>query len=318
MNSTDGCRRRGLVSGFALLGVLTLTAGCATTERVESVESRVGSSEQRNEVQDQRLSDIERGTARAMEEQAQRLDALLERQEELELAVEKVAQEREAIRVRLQAEEGSTAVLTERSETGETERRSILETLERSQGDLLALRRRHEEQVRATRQYRTEQLAELDAVLQHLTGLQALLQSPIGDLPSKTEADKLFRQAHALIIHGELDLAADRFGEFVGKYPDDERVVEATYRQGQVYFLARRYDHALVPSFAVVDGHPEHPRAVDARWVLARSLEEKGDFVLARQFYAEMIDGNTKYQADAMRRVQFLNELQPLAENGGG
>ncbi|MEE8554683.1 MAG: tetratricopeptide repeat protein, partial [bacterium] len=190
--------------------------------------------------------------------------------------------------------------------------------LERSQGDLLALRRRHEEQVRATRQYRTEQLAELDAVLQHLTGLQALLQSPIGDLPSKTEADKLFRQAHALIIHGELDLAADRFGEFVGKYPDDERVVEATYRQGQVYFLARRYDHALVPSFAVVDGHPEHPRAVDARWVLARSLEEKGDFALARQFYAEMIDGNTKYQADAMRRVQFLNELQPLEENGGG
>lgn len=299
------------MSGFALLGVLTLTVGCATTESVESVESRVGSSEQRNEVQDQRLSDIERGTAAAIQEQTQQL-------KELQLALEKMAQEREAILVRLQAEEGSTAVLTERSETGETERRSILETLERSQGDLLALRRRHEEQVRATRQYRTEQLAELDAVLQHLTGLQALLQSPIGDLPSKTEADKLFRQAHALIIHGELDLAADRFGEFVGKYPDDERVVEATYRQGQVYFLARRYDHALVPSFAVVDGHPEHPRAVDARWVLARSLEEKGDFVLARQFYAEMIDGNTKYQADAMRRVQFLNELQPLEENGGG
>ncbi len=311
MNATESCRRRGLVSGFALLGVLTLTVGCATTESVESVESRVGSSEQRNEVQDQRLSDIERGTAAAIQEQTQQL-------KELQLALEKMAQEREAILVRLQAEEGSTAVLTERSETGETERRSILETLERSQGDLLALRRRHEEQVRATRQYRTEQLAELDAVLQHLTGLQALLQSPIGDLPSKTEADKLFRQAHALIIHGELDLAADRFGEFVEKYPDDERVVEATYRQGQVYFLARRYDHALVPSFAVVDGHPEHPRAVDARWVLARSLEEKGDFVLARQFYAEMIDGNTKYQADAMRRVQFLNELQPLEENGGG
>ena len=220
--------------------------------------------------------------------------------------------------MRLQAEEGSTGVLTKRSDTGEAERRSILETLERSQGELLALRRRHDEQVRATRQYRTEQLAELDAVLQHLTALQALLQSPIGDLPSKTEADKLFRQAHALIIHGELDLAAHRFGEFVGKYPDDERVVEATYRQGQVYFLARRYDHALVPSFAVVDGHPDHPRAMDARWVLARSLEEKGDFVLARQFYAEMIDGNTKYQADAMRRVQFLNELQPPADNGGG
>ena len=77
MNATDGCRRRGLVGGFALLGVLTLTVGCATTESLEGVESRVGSNEQRNDVQDQRLSDIERGTAAAMEEQAQRLDALL-------------------------------------------------------------------------------------------------------------------------------------------------------------------------------------------------------------------------------------------------
>jgi TolA-binding protein len=65
-----------------------------------------------------------------------------------------------------------------------------------------------------------------------------------------------------------------------------------------------------------VDKTPNHALAPEARWILARSLEEKGDFKLAREFYAEMINTNSKYKPDAMRRVQFLNVLQPRANAG--
>jgi hypothetical protein len=46
----------------------------------------------------------------------------------------------------------------------------------------------------------------------------------------------------------------------------------------------------------------------------ARTLEETGDLKLAREFYAQLINGNTPYAVDATRRVAFINKLFPQAQ----
>jgi TolA-binding protein len=385
---------------------LVLLAGCATQENLATVEQRVSVLEQSNRVQDQRLKDMERGTASVLEQQAQQtkasLSALEQQAQQTKASLEQQAQqsktsleqqaqqtkasleqqaqqtkasleqqaqqskasleqqaqhtkasleqqaqqtkasleqqaqqiklliaqagtlkqelaalgarhaaERESMLQRLAAAEGSARVLGERSDQLGTEQTRLTDVLEKTRADLRLLQRRSEEQAETAKRHQTEQLAALDAVTQHLDAVRTLLQSPIGNLPGKTEADKLLRRAYAHLMYGEVDLAADRFADFIEKHANDPRLPEAQYRQAQAYFLGRKYDHALVPAFALVDKNPNHPLAPEARWILARSLEEKGDFALARRFYSEMIDGNSKYKSDAMRRVQFLNVLQP-------
>ena len=304
---------RALLSA-ALMASL-LAAGCASKSNLDTVEQRVAGIEQSNRIQDQRLSDIERGTAAALDQQSQQIRALIEQAGKLKQEVAELgsryAAERESIQQRLAAAEGSARVLAGRVDQIDAERTRLTEVLERTQSDLRLLQRRVDEQAEIAKRQNAEQLAAMDAVTGHLTAVQALLQSPLGELPAKTEADKLMRRAYGHLIGGEVDIAAERFAEFIEKFPKDPRLPEAQYRQAQAYFLGRRYDHALVPAFALVDKAPNHALAPEARWVLARSLEEKGDFALARKFYAEMINSNSKYKPDAMRRVQFLNVLQP-------
>ena len=300
-------------------GLLAQLLGCATAGNLSSVESRVGALEQKQKVGDQRLSDIERGSSSAIEQQQHQIDALIERagklQQELADLSARWASESDTIQQKLAAQEGSTRVLNERAQTLGNEQVRLSDVLEKTQADLRTLRRRAEEQAGEMKRFQAEQLAEMDSVTKHLAAVQLALISPIGDLPNRTDADKLLRQAYGLMIHGELDLAADRFGEFLEKFPKDARLPEAQYRQAQCYFLARKYDHAVVPAFALVDKTPNHLLAPEARWLLARSLEEKGDFALARKFYSEIINTNAKYKTDAMRRVQFLNVLQPPADS---
>ena len=300
-------------------GLLAHLLGCATAGNLSSVESRVGALEQKQKVGDQRLSDIERGSSSTIEQQQHQIDALIEQvgkiKQEFAGLSSRWSSERETIQQKQAAQEGSTRVLNERAQALGTEQVRLSDVLEKTQADLRTLRRRADEQTEQLKRFQAEQLAEMDSVTKHLAAVQLALNSPIGDLPNRTDADKLLRQAYGLIIHGELDLAADRFGEFLEKFPKDSRVPEAQYRQSQCYFLARKYDHAVVPAFAMVDKTPNHALAPEARWILARSLEEKGDFALARKFYSEMINSGGKYKTDAMRRVQFLNVLQPPSDS---
>jgi tetratricopeptide (TPR) repeat protein len=149
----------------------------------------------------------------------------------------------------------------------------------------------------------------LDGVRGQLTGLESLLQSRMADLPQKTKADRAWREAYFQLINGELDVAAAAFADFRTKYGDDPRAVEALYRQGQAYFLRRKYDEALVPCLELVEKHGDHPLAADAKWMLARSLEETGDLKLAREFYAQLIAQDTPHKRDATRRLFFIDRL---------
>ncbi len=267
-----------------------LLGACAKSSEVERLSET-------NRVQNQRL--------RALEEDVG--DQLQQQQETLA-----------ALRQELRSLQGRITVINERSERLASEQQALAEGQERTQAEQRKLARLVEEERARMEQLKLEAQNDLDKMRLQLGQLEQALRSPIAGLPAKTRADKAFREAYSLLINGELDLAADEFAAFAEAHPKDERVVEALYQQGQALFLLRKYDHALIPFFEVVDKAPGHELAVPARWMLARSLEETGDLKLAREFYAQLINQNTAYANDATRRVAFINKLYPSSRNDNG
>lgn len=149
----------------------------------------------------------------------------------------------------------------------------------------------------------------VDKVRGRLDVLERLLRSPIAGLPSTSRADKDFRQAFYRLVNGELDLAATDFARFTQVYPQHGRITEAYFRQGQALFLLRRHEQALEPFFVVVDKHPKHPLVPNTRWLLARSLEETGELLLARDFYTQLINAKGRFTGDATRRLAYIDKL---------
>lgn len=307
-----------------ILCALLLAAGCAGRGDLAQLEARMDEAEKGGQVRNQRIGDLERGTTAALEEQSEAIE------DKLDQEIRGLRREIGAVRERLAKSEGSYQVLREGTQRLIGEQQRQIEVMERIQARARSIERRFDNEVIALGRYRkeqealtaelhevlTRQLAEMHSTQVRLAAVEALLQSPMGDLPSITEADKMFRNAFGLMLHAQFDLAADQFAEFRSTYPEDARDGEALFRQGQSYYLLRKYDHALIPIFELVDKYPDHALVAEARWFLARSLEETGDLALARQFYAEMIEGNSRYKADAIRRVQFMNALEPTAANG--
>ena len=154
-----------------------------------------------------------------------------------------------------------------------------------------------------------EQANDLDKLRLRVQDVERLLKSPIADLPSATAGDKAWREAYFLMISGQLDLAADRFAQFMQSYPADKRLPEALLREGQAYYLMRKYDFALAPLYELAQKYGTARAAVEGRWYIARALEETGDLKLARDFYAQLVNGKTVYAADAQRRLALIQKL---------
>jgi TolA-binding protein len=277
-------RRRGPNAAVGLSVTLALVLGaCATSGDVSKLDRA-------NQVQNQRLSALEESSARELR---------------------RVAQQLEGVQEVLRSTEGRLLNLTGKVEQMAGEQSAMSDALERAIAQNRSLRHRLTQQQKTHEAFQTEQKKELDAVRLRLGEMEKVMKTSISHLPSKTKADRAFREAFTHMVSGGLDFAADKFGKFGGEFPEDARVPEAKYRAGQSFFLMRKYDHAIVPFFELVDKHAKHKLAVDARWMLARSLEETGDLKLARQFYAQLISENTIHKADATRRVRFINELYP-------
>lgn len=285
------CKRRPPLPGWALLLVLAplLASACARTSDVEQLQ-------QANTVQDRRIQALEQATPQAIQELADQLKPELEKlAEEMRVLLGRSRNEREQVQ-RLANDQVQLA-----------------ETLERLQAIVQKLQRRVDTELKAAGVRGLEVEKALDGVRGQLTGLESLLQSRMADLPQKTKADRAWREAYFNLINGELDVAAAAFADFRTRYGDDPRAVEALYRQGQAYFLRRKYDEALVPCLELVEQHGDHPLAPDAKWMLARSLEETGDLKLAREFYAQLIAEDTPHKRDATRRVFFIDRLSGAA-----
>ena len=281
------CMRRPSLPGRGLLLVLVpmLAVACAKSSDVDQLR-------QANTVQDRRIQALEQATPQAIQELADQLKPELEKlAEEMRVLLGRSRNEREQVQ-RLANDQVQLA-----------------ETLERLQAIVQKLQRQVDSELKAAGVRGLAVEKALDGVRGQLTGLEGLLQSRMADLPQKTKADRAWREAYFQLINGELDGAAAAFANFRATYGDDPRAVEALYRQGQAYFLRRKYDEALVPCLALVEQHGKHSLAADAKWMLARSLEETGDLKLAREFYAQLIAQDTPHKRDATRRVYFIDQL---------
>ena len=264
-------------AGLALM--LGWSVGCATSGDVKKIDEA-------NRVQNQRLRALEEDIGTALDSQRTEIKAL----------------------------RGQLLLVKEQTDRMAREQSAITENQERSKARQRKLTRMVEEEVNRIVRFKTEAENDLDKMRLQLGQLEKLLKSPISKLPGKTPADKEFRAAYFSLINGELDIAAGEFSAFRKKYPKDKRGVEALYRRGQAYFLMRRYDHALEPFLQVVEKSPRHPLATQARWMLARALEEAGELKLARSFYGQLITGKTVYANDATRRLAFINKLYPKSK----
>ncbi len=276
-----------LGAALALLaGALLALSACAKSSDVQKVEET-------DRVQDQRLRALETDMGTTLREQKAELEQL-----------------RRDVRAAL----GRMDLVDQRTQRMENEQKALTESLERSLADQRKLGHTVETELARMTKAKLETDNDLDKMRLQVGELEKLLRSPISRLPAKSEADKDFREAYYHLISGEFDIAADGFDKWRKTYPKDDRGFEALYRRGQAFFLLRRYDHALIALFELVDKAPKHELATPARWMLARSLEETGDLKLAREFYAQLINDKTPYAADASRRVAFINRLFPRGQ----
>lgn len=292
------------VLALALLALMVLLAGCATSGDLKKVKKT-------NRVQNRRLSSIEKSVGEGIGRNAGEIKTAAEE-------IETNAEALKALQDRLRATDGRLLNLTEKTERMAGEQAATSLALEKALAQNRSLRNRLTEQQKIEQKTRTEQKKDLDAVRLRLGDLEKLLKTSIAALPAKTKADQAFRRAFTHLVHGELDFAAEKFVAFGKAFPKEARVAEAKLRAGQAYFLLRKYDHAIVPFFELVDKFANHKLAVDARWMLARSLEETGDLKLAREFYAQLISANTIHKSDATRRVYFIDQLYPKLKNRPG
>lgn len=292
------------------LGGLLLAGGCASRGDMQKAV-------QSNRVQDERLKALETSVghevSRINEEMNRNKAEIGRRAKELARIAEMAGKLSQAIR----AAEGRLSTSDEQLERIKRENTQLTTALEKANALFRATQRRLKKQAEANQRIVAVQEKELDSLRLKMDDLEKLLTSPIAQLPAKTTADRRFREAFAMMIGGEMDLAADKFRAFGKAYPKDPRVADALYRRGQAFFLMRKYDHAIVPFFELVDRNPKHRLAVNARWMLARGLEETGDLKLAREFYAQLIAENTIHKADATRRVHLINRVFPKAGGGG-
>lgn len=277
-----------LPGGFAALGMVcalaAALAGCAKSGDVERLQ-------QENRVQDARIKALEDSMTEGVRRQ-----------------IVPLAQQVEALKRQLDARYAS---LNDRLDQFTSEQARISEGEEKNRALFKRHERRFEDYVKAQAAALQEQANDLDKLRLRVQDVERLLKSPIADLPSVTEADKAYREAHFLMISGQLDLAADKFAQFMQSYPADKRRPEALLRQGQAYFMQRKYDFALAPLYELVEKYPSTKSALEGRWYIARSLEETGDLKLARDFYGQLIATKSVYAADASRRVALIQKLYP-------
>jgi TolA-binding protein len=267
-----------------LLALVFIAAGCAKSGDVDRME-------QENRVRDARIKALEDGMVDAVRKQTQQL---ADRIDAIQRSVE-----------------ARTAATTDRLDQLAGEQTRISDEGETTRAQLKKLDRRFDDYAKAQAVAWTEQSSEVDKLRLRAQDVEKLLRSPIADLPAGTEADKAWREAHFLMISGQMDVAADKFAQFMQTFPSDKRRPEALLRQGQAYFMIRKYDFALAPLYELVDKFGTAKAAVEGKWYIARALEETGDVKLARDFYAQLVAAKTEYSADASRRVALIQKLYP-------
>ena len=187
------------------------------------------------------------------------------------------------------------------------ENQALRESLEHVQIDGIKLEKALES---ALKKHEASQLSlrdELDKRILDIGEMERLLKSPLADLPEKTVADRLLRVAMSRLFSGDLDLAVRSLADFRDHFPQEKRLPQVLHRQAQALFLLRQCEGALEPLYTLLEKHSRYRKINDARWLLARCLEDNGEPLQARRYYAELVSGNVSWADDAARRLQFID-----------
>ena len=94
--------------------------------------------------------------------------------------------------------------------------------------------------------------------------------------PSQTPRDE-YDLAYGYVLRKDYALAEDAFRSFLGKYPDDRLVGDATYWLGESMFQRQRYRDAAEAFLTVSTKHESIAKAPDALLRLGQSLAALGE-----------------------------------------
>ncbi len=188
------------------------------------------------------------------------------------------------------------------------ENKALRETLERMEIEALRLEQEFKNELQEHAKSQVVWRDEVDKLRLQITVMEQLLRSPLAGVPDVTVADKLFRRGLSQIINGQLDVGVRDLADFRRRYPKDVRLSQVLHYQGQALFLLHQCEGAMEPLFALLDNQPQYRRVADVRWLLASCLEDVGEPLRARRFYAELVASGGAWTDDATRRLQFLDQ----------
>ena len=106
---------------------------------------------------------------------------------------------------------------------------------------------------------------------------------------TNTDAEeKAYREAFGLLREGRYQPAKKRFSNFVAKYPASGYADNAQYWIGEVNYVTRAFEEAIVEFNKVVNNYPTSQKQADALLKIGYCYYELKDFAKARE-YLQMV-----------------------------
>jgi len=122
-----------------------------------------------------------------------------------------------------------------------------------------------------------------------LTALPVTPMPPSPKLGDRADAEKQFEQALAAYKDGQVELAHQRFAQFLKRFPTHPYADNAVFWMGECRFDARDYGRAVAEYAKVLKKFPKSNKAADALFKLGVAYERLGEGAKARQVFEAVV-----------------------------
>ena len=92
-----------------------------------------------------------------------------------------------------------------------------------------------------------------------------------------------YQEAFKLLKQSQYDQAIEKFGEFLGKYPESEYSDNAQYWRGEAYYVTRRYEEAIIAYSKLVSLYPKSQKVTHSLLKMGYSYQELGQLDEAKK-----------------------------------
>ena len=99
--------------------------------------------------------------------------------------------------------------------------------------------------------------------------------------PETVQAE--YQQAFSLLKQSRYDEAIEKFGEFLGKYPDSEYSDNAQYWRGEAYYVTQRYQEAISEYNKLVSLYPDSQKVTHGLLKMGYSHHQLGQIDEAKK-----------------------------------